>query len=142
MIRQELKKMSRSELLEMLIDQTNENERLRKQLMEAQSQLVNKALVCENCGSIAEAALQLNGVFEAAQAACDQYTANIKMKNAHIEELCEKRERETEEKCEQMIAEAEQKAKEHWERVSKKIEDLMNQSAMLRGILSDSVIDK
>jgi len=137
MLRQELKKMSRSELLEMLIDQTNENEALRKQLREAQSQLVNRNLVCENAGSIAEAALQLNGVFEAAQEACDQYTANIRARYSEIEERCRLLEEETEEKCQKMIEEAERKADEHVKAANEKIEQLMNQSAMPKGILAD-----
>ena len=73
----ELKKLSRSELLELLIDQMKENERLRLKLKKAYKQLHDRKLVMEQTGSIAEAALQLNGVFEAAQAAADQYLESL-----------------------------------------------------------------
>ncbi|MBR5514668.1 MAG: hypothetical protein IKU52_00530 [Clostridia bacterium] len=136
MLRQELKKMSRSELLEMLIDQTNENNRLREQLGEARQKLLDKNIVCEEAGSIAKAALELNGIFEAAQAACDQYTENVKERSAHLEEICVEKERETEEKCARMIEEAKVQSQAYWDEVNEKVETLMSQSAILREILS------
>ena len=73
----ELKKLSRSELLELLIDQMKENEKLRLKLKKAYRQLRDRKIVMEQAGSIAEAALQLNGVFEAAQAAAEQYLESL-----------------------------------------------------------------
>ena len=77
MTAKELKKLKRSELLEMLLARTEEVERLRAELDEAQKQLDDRAIVLENSGSIAEAALKLNGVFEAAEEAAKQYLENI-----------------------------------------------------------------
>lgn len=74
----ELKKLSRAELLELLLQETQENERLRKQLDKAQTLMESKVIKIENAGSIAEAALALNGVFEAAQKAADQYLENVR----------------------------------------------------------------
>lgn len=74
----ELKKLSRAELLELLLQETQENERLRKQLDKAQTLMESKIIKIENAGSIAEAALALNGVFEAAQKAADQYLENVR----------------------------------------------------------------
>ncbi len=74
----ELKRLSRAELLEMLIEQMKENEDLRSQLEEANKKLDNRKIIIENSGSIAEAALKLNGVFEAAEKAAEQYLENIK----------------------------------------------------------------
>lgn len=136
MLRQELKKMSRSELLEMLIEQTEENNRLREQLGETRKKLMDKNLACEEAGSIAQAALELNGVFEAAQAACDQYTENIRLRSAHLEEMCQVKERETEAKCTQMLADAQKQSQAYWNEVNEKVEALMSQSAILRELLS------
>ncbi len=72
-----MKRLSRTELLEMLIDQSEELEKLRTQMKNAQIALQNKRIAIENSGSIAEAALALNGVFSAAQAAAEQYLENI-----------------------------------------------------------------
>lgn len=74
----ELKKLSRGDLLEMLIEQMKENDRLKAELVQKDKQLADRRIEIENAGSIAQAALKLNGVFEEAQAAADQYLENIK----------------------------------------------------------------
>ena len=72
-----LKQLSRSDLLEMLLNLSKENEQLRQELQQATSKLEDRTIAAEKCGSLAEAALNLNGVFQAAQAACDQYRWNV-----------------------------------------------------------------
>ena len=81
MTRKELRKLGRRELLTLLLEVSKENELLRDQLSNAQRRLANREIRLSHSGSIAEAALRLNGVFEAAQAAADQYLDNMK-KNA------------------------------------------------------------
>lgn len=75
--RQNLKKLSRAELLEMLIAEEKRIDQLEKELEEAREALKDRAIKIENAGSIAEAALKLSGIFEAAQTAVDQYVENI-----------------------------------------------------------------
>lgn len=75
----ELRRMSRSELLEMLIEQMEENERLKQSLAQAQAELLDRRITIDRTGSIAEAALALNGVFEAADKAARQYLENIRL---------------------------------------------------------------
>lgn len=72
-----LKRMSRAELLELLIEQMEENERLRTQLEEAQVRLDERDIILQRAGSIAKAALELNRVFEAADAAARQYVESV-----------------------------------------------------------------
>jgi len=84
MNQKELKRLSRGDLLEMMLSLSKENEHLRKELHNARQQLEDRRLTVEHSGSLAEAALQLNGVFQAAQEACDQYSLNIR---AQAEEL-------------------------------------------------------
>ena len=74
----ELKKLSRAELLELLLEESRENERLRGQLKKAEELLASKTIKIENAGSIAEAALALNDVFDAAQKAAFQYLENVR----------------------------------------------------------------
>lgn len=105
----ELRKLSRAELLELLIAQMKENDGLRRKLDAAGEQIRNRELKLEEAGSIAEAALQLNGVFEAADAAVSQYVANIKRLNDRQQEVCGRREAETRQKCECMKEETRQK---------------------------------
>ena len=74
----ELRRLSRGELLEMLLAETKENQRLRAQLEQAQAELESRQIVLEQSGSMAEAALRLNGVFEAADRAARQYLDSIR----------------------------------------------------------------
>lgn len=69
----ELRRLSRAELIEILYALQKQNEQLAEQNRQLAGQLEDRRLRMREAGSIAEAALQLNGVFEAAQAAADQY---------------------------------------------------------------------
>ncbi len=73
-----LRKMSRRELMEMLLEQSKEVERLRAELEQAEQKLRNRQILLREAGSIAEASLRLNEVFESAQRAADQYLLNVK----------------------------------------------------------------
>lgn len=73
----ELKRLSRRELLEMLIAQGRENERLQAEITRLEELLSEREIHLSESGNIAEAALRLNGVFEAAQRAAEQYLENI-----------------------------------------------------------------
>ena len=77
MTEKELKHLSRAELLEMLLAQAEENRKLKKQLQAAQDALSDRRIAISQAGSLAEAALQLNGVFEAADRAARQYLENV-----------------------------------------------------------------
>ncbi len=81
MTEKEMKRLKRAELLEMLVEQMKENERLKEQLREKEEELQNRKIKIDQAGSIAEAALALNGVFEAAQAAAQQYLESIQQES-------------------------------------------------------------
>lgn len=106
----ELKRLRRSDLLEMLLDLSKENDKLRKEILDLRQQLNDRNITIGNCGSLAEAALQLNGIFEAAQAACEQYTQNIQSRSENLQEYCQQMERQTQEKCEAMLVKAREEA--------------------------------
>ncbi len=78
MANRELKKLGRAELLELLLEESRENERLRTKLRKARQLLEEKQDQIENADSLAEAALQLNGALEAAEAAAEQYLENVR----------------------------------------------------------------
>lgn len=110
MMEQELKRLRRADLLEMLLDLSKENDLLRTQLDRANKQLADQTIAIEKSGSLAEAALKLNGVFDAAQAACDQYILNLQQRIAQQDLICAQMELETKKKCELMIEEAKKQA--------------------------------
>lgn len=99
---QELRKLSRTSLLEMLVQQGRELEQTREQLRQARQELDSRIIATEKAGSIAEAALALNQVFRAAQDAADQYLLNIEEKSRQADQLLE----QTRFRCAEMEAEA------------------------------------
>lgn len=81
MTEKELRRLSRMDLLEMLLEQSREVERLQKELETVKNQLSDRRIMEQESGSIAEASLKLNKVFEAAQQAADQYLENIRIRS-------------------------------------------------------------
>lgn len=86
----QLKRLSRSELLELLLAQTRETERLQAELAEANAKLADRDLRMRDAGDLAQAVLVINGVMEAAQKAADQYLENIAAMEARTKEECDK----------------------------------------------------
>lgn len=78
----QLKRLKRADLLELLLEQREENEKLKSRLRETEQQLTSQKIEISEAGSIAEAALRLNKVFEAAQKAADQYLESVKALSA------------------------------------------------------------
>ena len=95
MTAKELKRLRRSDLMEILLELTKENQKLREQLQKAEEKLLDRQILIEESGSLAEAVLRLNRVFEDAQAACDQYEDNVRLR-------CERLEAETRRRCAEM----------------------------------------
>lgn len=81
----DLKKLNRYQLLELLIVQTERADKLSALLEDAEKRLVEQELRLSSLGSIAEASLELNGVFKAAQDAADQYVNAAKRHADEIE---------------------------------------------------------
>ncbi|MBP3708447.1 MAG: DNA repair protein [Clostridia bacterium] len=86
-----LRKLSREELLNMLIELTEENKLLKQKLHNAENELNDRVIKIKNAGSIAQAALELNGIFEAAQKAADQYLESIKVTDSQAKEQKQKK---------------------------------------------------
>lgn len=101
MTEKEMKRLSRAELLELLLVQTKETERLRKRLEKAEEELSERYLRIQKAGDLAHAVLSVNGVMEAAQAAAQQYLDNI----AQME-------RETKLRCDKLISDARREAEQ------------------------------
>lgn len=72
-----LSRMSRKELLEMLLEQSRLLDSREKEIERLNALLEDRRVTAEKAGSIAEAALQLSGIFEAAQRAADIYLESI-----------------------------------------------------------------
>lgn len=138
----ELKHLSRGELLQLLLLQVEENERLKSELDRVTKQLNSKKLVCDNAGSIAQASLQLNRVFENADRAAQQYIHNIRKMSEQQEKIAREMEMDAQKKADAIIAGAEaykkasiQQADDYWNEVRGKVRKLMQeQYAKERGV--------
>lgn len=111
MIERDLKKMSRTELLELLLEQSRQLEAAQQELEQTRQEQEIRRLELTDAGSIAEAALRINGVFEAAQAAADQYLENIRRFEEEREALCRKAQEEGQQEAERILRETEQTCK-------------------------------
>ena len=129
-----MRRLSRSELLEMLIAQSKENERLNVALEEATAKLSERDITIANAGSIAEASLQLNDVFLSAQKAADQYLENLRRLTGDRSAACAQIEAECKKRCEEMISAAEKEcdrrkkeADDYWQELVARLRELRAQ---------------
>lgn len=139
----DLRKMNRKELLELLIASEKENDQLKEQLQQQTVQLQNRELQIKNAGSIAEAALVLNGVFESTEKAAAQYLENIKHCSEQQQSIYNRIVSEAEQKAKTILDNAEKEkqqkikaADEYWKNLSTKLEEFYQSHVGLRELLS------
>lgn len=123
-----LRKISKKELLELLLSQAKRIEELESELLETKNKLNSKEIMIDEVGSLAEASLKLNGIFEVAQETANQYMFNIKEKCRKLEEdtnqKCLKREQEMNEyliQVEENIKKLAEKKKKRYEKNTDKV---------------------
>lgn len=160
MTEKELKKLNRRDLLEILVEQGKELQTLREKYEEAEKKLEDRKICIDNAGSIAEASLQLSGIFEAAQTACTQYTDNIARLSQEQETVCAQMESEsrkkaariitdaekksaalraeTEKQCEEMLTKAKEESQAYWDEVHTRLKAFSAEHAELKALLSMS----
>jgi len=128
----EIRHLSKTELLTIIRDQERELQQMKKQTAELELRLEDKKTHLEQCGSIAEASLQLHKVFEAAQAAADQYLAEVREKQSTADAEAEKILADAKQKAEAQIRssmdtghrieeESRQKADACWDELQEKL---------------------
>ena len=141
----ELRRLSRSELLEMLIAQTEENDRLKIRLEQAEAQLRDRRISIDKAGSLAEAALSLNGVFQAAEAAAQQYLENIQRISGQQDAICRSMKEKAEKETAQMRQEAQAysqkvhaEADAYWKQVAARAAKLLEDQNSLRDMINSA----
>lgn len=109
-----IKKLKRIDLLEILLAQSKRIDELEEELAETKRQLLSKKIRIREIGTLAEASLQLNHIFEDADAAARQYLHNIRRLNRMAERKYQK------EQMQQIPKEQTQQiAKEQTQQISK-----------------------
>lgn len=91
----ELKKLSRKDLLEIILAQTNRIEDLETENKKLTTELNSKKIDIESSGSLAEAVVKLSGIFDLAQKTADEYVNLVKV-NTKKQETKMKKELEKE----------------------------------------------
>ena len=112
----DLSKLSRKELLELMLKQSEEIDSLKMQLEECNNKLNDKMVDIEKAGDIATACLKMNSIFENAQQAASQYLYNIEKKTSIQQQQYDEKQTELEKKLQNLkdktIAECENLKKE------------------------------
>lgn len=139
----ELRKMSRGELLQMLVLQSEETAHLKKRISELEAEAEKREILVNRAGSIAEAALRLNGVFEAADRAVEQYKQNTYRLSRDQEAVLKARRAEVEQKAMELMRKArieadrsKAEADRYWQELSRKLEIFYNEHKGLRELMA------
>lgn len=133
----ELKKMSRKDMLVILLEQTKRIRELEDELEKANEKLESKKVIFKNAGSLADAALQLSGIFNTAQEAATIYLSNIKelkeKSEEDIEKLRNKMLRDTERKCKKR----EKEANEYIHKIELEVKNIVKENPSLKEKVQD-----
>lgn len=78
MTNNEFKRLKRADLIEIIYQMQENEERYKKAIANMREQLEQRQIQIENAGSIAEAALAVSGVYQTAQEAADLYLEQIR----------------------------------------------------------------
>ena len=102
----EFKRLRRSDLIAILYEYQKREKMLNEEIAALKAQLESREMKISEAGSIAEAAVKLNALFETAQKTADDYIAQIQLKyDKEIREAAEQR-------AEEIIRNAQAKAEE------------------------------
>lgn len=149
----EFKRLSRRELIDIIYELQKQNEEKGAQIKRIQSELDDKTIKISNAGSIAEAAISLNKVFETAQSAAEQYLESVqkaaeesKAKQEEIklqgEKLLEEAKKQAEEtvssakeQAQNILDEAEEQSKQKWTEFESRANDLIKAHKELQNLM-------
>ena len=102
----EFRHLRRADLIDIIYELQSNEVQLQEEIKELKTQLADKRLKIAKVGSIAEAAVSLNGFFESAQATANQYLQEIH----HAKVLADKKVKQAEEKAAAIVAEAKEES--------------------------------
>ena len=146
----ELRKLSRMELIDIIYEAQKRYEDCAGENQKLKAALEERNLKIASAGSIAEAALSVNRVFESAQAAADEYLLSLRAANetalrkitdaeeksrqilAQAEKTASGIVAEAQEKAQTITAQAEQQSEKTWQAFQQKVTELINAHEELR----------
>lgn len=123
MTERDLKKLNRVELLEMLLTLSEENEALVAQVESLEARLEDRRVRLEKSGSIAEAAISISQVFQAAQTAADLYLDSIRLQETEYRDKAKHMLESTQRQCDEMTAQAQREVDQRWQSLYQRMSD-------------------
>ena len=102
----ELRKLRRDDLLQILINQQKQIDTLNEQLEQSKQALANRDIAIQEAGTLAEATLKMNGVFEAAQNAAEEYAQQMQKRADALVAEAEKRTKEAQSLADNVVRNA------------------------------------
>ena len=124
----ELSKLRRDDLLQILINQQKQIDELNAQLLQSKEALANRDIAIQESGTLAEAALKLNGVFDTAQRAAEEYVKQMQRRADELVAEAEKRSEESDRLAETVVRNARAEAERIVGKARSEAESLARQS--------------
>lgn len=125
----ELRKLRRDDLLQILISQQRQIDELTQARERDEAALAKRDIAIQEAGSVAEAALRLNGVFEAAQAAADEYEQQMRKRADELAAEAEKRGEDAKRLADELVKNARGEAERMLSQARREAEALTRQAA-------------
>lgn len=139
----ELRRLSREELLKLLLEQTKENERLREELSKKKAgpaPVAGGADFAQTTQKTADVLCEAQKVaaehIEAVRRICAQQEQAAQEMLCAAREKCRLMEEETKARCEETLRNAKEEAEKNWRDMAEKIEQLSRSSEEMRTLLS------
>ena len=133
----ELRRMHRAELIEIIYALKQSEDQLKAQNAALTAQLQDRQLRLESAGSIAQAALELNNVFAAAQAAADDYLHSVQASLADTNATAANTLSQARSEAKRILEQAEQEVQQRWQAFDRKANELLDQYRSTDGLLSE-----
>ena len=146
----ELRKLSRMELIDIIYEAQKRYEDCARENQKLKTELEERNLKIASAGSIAEAALSVNRIFESAQAAADQYLFSLQSASEDAQSKIMAAEEEhrqilaqaeqeasgiladAQKKAQEITAQAERQSEKTWQAFQQKVTELINVHEELR----------
>ena len=129
--------MHRAELIEIIYALKQNEDQLKAQNAALTAQLQDRQLRLESAGSIAQAALELNNVFAAAQAAADDYLHSVQASLADTNATAANTLSQARSEAKRILEQAEQEVQQRWQTFDRKANELLDQYRSTDGLLSE-----
>lgn len=122
----EFRKLKRSDLISIIYEYQKREDEFTEQIESLKSELENKNLKIEKAGSIADAVVGLNNIFETAQKTADEYLEQVRLANEDTEKKAAEIIKNAEAEAEKKAAEIIEKAKKEAEQITSKAQSKSN----------------